>query len=54
MREARVNGDIEEAPLSMGQDAGLIKDVLPAGEIVRRIAAEAENILSARLPGLLS
>jgi len=54
MREARVNGDIEEAPLSMGQDAGLIHEVLPAGEIVHRIAAEAEEILSARLPGLLS
>jgi len=54
MREARVNGDIEEAPLSMGQDAGLIHDVLPAADIVRRIAEEAEDILSARLPGLLS
>lgn len=53
MREARQNGDIEEASLSMGQDAGLIHDVLPAGEIVRRIAAEAEDILSARLPALL-
>lgn len=54
MREARQNGDIEEASLSMGQDSGLIHDVLPAGEIVRRIAAEAEDILAARLPGLLS
>lgn len=54
LREARVNGDIEEAPLSMGQDAGLIHGVEPAGDIVRRIAAEADEMLSARLPGFLS
>jgi NAD(P)H-dependent flavin oxidoreductase YrpB (nitropropane dioxygenase family) len=53
LRQARIDGDIEEAPLSMGQDAGLIHDVLPAGDIVRRIAKEAEDILSTRLPGLL-
>jgi NAD(P)H-dependent flavin oxidoreductase YrpB (nitropropane dioxygenase family) len=51
--EARKTGDTQEAPLSMGQDAGLIHDIPPAGEIVRRIAAEAEKILSARLPSLL-
>jgi NAD(P)H-dependent flavin oxidoreductase YrpB (nitropropane dioxygenase family) len=45
IRTARQTGDIEEAPLSMGQDAGLIHDIPPAGEIVRRIAAEAEQIL---------
>jgi NAD(P)H-dependent flavin oxidoreductase YrpB (nitropropane dioxygenase family) len=53
MRQARIDGDIEEAPLSMGQDAGLIHEILPAGDIVRRIAAEAEDILSARLPRLV-
>ena len=37
----------------MGQDAGLIRDILPAGEIVRRIAEEAERILTERLPKLL-
>jgi NAD(P)H-dependent flavin oxidoreductase YrpB (nitropropane dioxygenase family) len=52
--EARKRGDTDEAPLSMGQDAGLIREVLPAGEIVRRIAAEAEVILSKRLPALLA
>lgn len=54
MREGRQNGDIEEASLSMGQDAGLIHELLPAGEIVRCIAAEAEDILALRLPGFLS
>ena len=50
---ARKAGDVEEASLSMGQDAGLINDILPAGEIVKRIAEQAEEILSTRLPGML-
>lgn len=50
---ARKNGDIDEAPLSMGQDAGLIHDIPPAAEIVSRIARQAEQILRQRLPGLL-
>ena len=37
LRAAREAGDVEEGPLSMGQDAGLIHDILPAGEIVIRI-----------------
>jgi len=51
--EARKTGDINEAPLSMGQDSGLIHDILPAAEIVARIAREANEILSARLPRFL-
>jgi NAD(P)H-dependent flavin oxidoreductase YrpB (nitropropane dioxygenase family) len=54
MREGRRTGDVEEAALSMGQDAGLIHELLPAEEVVRRIAAEAEEILSTRLPGLVA
>jgi NAD(P)H-dependent flavin oxidoreductase YrpB (nitropropane dioxygenase family) len=53
VREARKNGDINEAPLSMGQDAGLIHDIAPAGEIVSRIAREAEEILTKRFPRLV-
>ena len=53
IRAARETGDAQEAPLSMGQDAGLIHDIPPAGEIVRRIAEEAERILTERLPGLV-
>jgi NAD(P)H-dependent flavin oxidoreductase YrpB (nitropropane dioxygenase family) len=52
VRAARGRGDIEEAPLSMGQDAGLIHDIAPAGEIVGRIAREADRILAERLPQL--
>jgi|GEM_PF-3058735 hypothetical protein len=32
-----------------GQDAGLIDDVRPAGEIVTRIVAEVEEIITKRL-----
>ena len=46
VQAARKSGDTDEATLSMGQDAGLIHDILPAGEIVRRIAREAEQILA--------
>jgi NAD(P)H-dependent flavin oxidoreductase YrpB (nitropropane dioxygenase family) len=53
VQAARKNGDIDEAPLSMGQDSGLIHDIPPAGEIVARIAREAEQILRERLPRLL-
>jgi NAD(P)H-dependent flavin oxidoreductase YrpB (nitropropane dioxygenase family) len=50
---ARKSGDVDEGPLSMGQDAGLIRDIPPAGELVTRIAREAEEILTQRLPRLL-
>ncbi len=50
---ARRSGDADEAPLSMGQDAGLIHDLPLAAEIIRRIAEEAEQILTRRLPRLV-
>ena len=54
LQSARTDGDIDEALLSYGQDAGLIHDILPAGEIVRRIAEEAEAILTDRLSSLVT
>ena len=54
LQAARQVGDVDEGPLSMGQDAGLIRDIPPAEEIVRRIAQEAEEILARRLPRLLA
>ncbi len=51
---ARKIGDIAESTLSYGQDAGLIHDIAPSGEIVRRIAREAEAILSGRLAKVLT
>jgi NAD(P)H-dependent flavin oxidoreductase YrpB (nitropropane dioxygenase family) len=54
IQAARKAGDVNEAPLSMGQDAGLIRDIPAAGEIVRRIAQEAEEILSKRMPKVVT
>lgn len=53
VREARKNGDADNAPLFMGQDAGLIHDIAPAAAIVSRIAREAEEILTKRYPSLV-
>ena len=50
---ARKAGDAENAIFYLGQDAGLISDILTAEEVVRRIAAQAEEILAATLPGLV-
>jgi NAD(P)H-dependent flavin oxidoreductase YrpB (nitropropane dioxygenase family) len=50
---ARRTGDVDEGPLSMGQDSGLIHDIPPAGEIVTRIVREAEEILGRKLPRLI-
>jgi len=52
VQDARKRGDCDEAPLSMGQDAGLINDIAPAGDIVKRIAREAAEILSKKLLAL--
>jgi NAD(P)H-dependent flavin oxidoreductase YrpB (nitropropane dioxygenase family) len=50
LRAARDAGDIDEGSLSFGQDAGLIHDIPPAADIVTRIAQEAEEILTRKLP----
>ena len=54
LRAAREAGDVDEGPLSMGQDAGLIHDIPLAADIVSRIALEAEEILTRKLPALLA
>jgi NAD(P)H-dependent flavin oxidoreductase YrpB (nitropropane dioxygenase family) len=53
VQEARGHGDAQEASILIGQDAGLIRAVVPAAEVVRRVVEEAEEILAERLPGLL-
>ncbi|MDE3077369.1 MAG: nitronate monooxygenase, partial [Chloroflexota bacterium] len=50
--EARRRGDSAEFGLSMGQTAGLITGIEPAGQLVERIAADAERIITQRLAGL--
>ena len=39
------DGDIEQACLTAGQSAGNINEILPAGEIVRRMTSEAKAAL---------
>jgi len=53
VERARETGDADNASLLIGQDAGLIHDIPPAGEIVERIVAEAEALLKNRLPKLV-
>ena len=39
-------GDVELGPLWAGESVALVDEILPAGEIVRRIAAEADEVLA--------
>jgi NAD(P)H-dependent flavin oxidoreductase YrpB (nitropropane dioxygenase family) len=50
---ARTAGDVENAALFFGQDAGLIDSVESASEIVRQMITQAEEIISGRLSSLL-
>lgn len=50
--EARKSGDTDNASLLIGQDAGLIDSIKPAGEIVASMVAEAEEIIKGRLSEL--
>jgi NAD(P)H-dependent flavin oxidoreductase YrpB (nitropropane dioxygenase family) len=50
---ARAVGDVENASISFGQDAGLIDSIKSVKEVIHDIVAEAEEILRVRLPGLL-
>jgi NAD(P)H-dependent flavin oxidoreductase YrpB (nitropropane dioxygenase family) len=50
---ARAAGDIDNASLSFGQDAGLIDSIKSVREVIQDIIAEAEEIIAGRLPSLL-
>jgi NAD(P)H-dependent flavin oxidoreductase YrpB (nitropropane dioxygenase family) len=50
---ARAAGDIDNASLSFGQDAGLIDSIKSVKEVVQEIIAEAEGIIEDRLPKML-
>jgi NAD(P)H-dependent flavin oxidoreductase YrpB (nitropropane dioxygenase family) len=47
-----VEGDVEGMALYAGQSAGLIRDLLPAAEVVRRIETEARAAIAGRLAPL--
>jgi len=53
LRLAVQEGDMTWGSIMAGQISGLIEDVLPAAEIIRRTVVEAEEILSRRLPSLV-
>ena len=53
LQAARAAGDVDEATIALGQTAGLIDSIEPAGDLVRRISAEAEAIIRERLPALV-
>jgi len=48
IRRAREQGDVANGSLLIGQDAGLIDTIEPAGTIVERMAREAERLLRER------
>lgn len=50
---ARKAGDVDNATLLFGQDAGLIDAVMPAAEVIETMAREAEDIVRKRLMGCL-
>ncbi len=47
-REARERGDFDIAAVIAGESAGLVRDVLPAAEIVDRVVRQAEDLLQGR------
>ena len=50
--EARERGDFDVAAVIAGEACGLIHDIPAAGEIVRRVVAEAERLLPPRSGGI--
>jgi NAD(P)H-dependent flavin oxidoreductase YrpB (nitropropane dioxygenase family) len=53
LRAAREAGDASHGSLLLGQDAGLIDAIEPAGALVARLVAEAEDVLRRRGPEIL-
>jgi NAD(P)H-dependent flavin oxidoreductase YrpB (nitropropane dioxygenase family) len=44
---------VDNAPILIGQDAGLIDSVLPAAEVIQRMVTQAEEIITGRLRPML-
>ena len=54
LERAEADGRLDYRIQHVGQCAGLIDSIVPAGDLVRQIVAEAEEILRKRLPSLLT
>jgi len=52
--ELTASGTDRRSIPAAGQSAGLIREILPAGEIVRRIVDEARGLLAAQVARTLS
>lgn len=50
IQRARQEGDVDNASLLIGQDAGLIDAVLPVHSIIEQMVEQASEIITARLP----
>jgi NAD(P)H-dependent flavin oxidoreductase YrpB (nitropropane dioxygenase family) len=50
---ARAAGDVDNASLSFGQDAGLVDSIESVRDVIHDMISEAEQIMKERLPGLL-
>lgn len=53
MRKAQREGDVDEAIVYYGQSAALIREIVPAGQVVSDLVREAEAILRERLASLI-
>ena len=49
LKDAALDGNVARGKLEAGQSVGLIEDIVPAGELVKRIAEEYAAAI-ARLP----
>jgi len=52
-KEAWSTGDVEMAPLAVGQSIGLIKDVVPCDELLSRMVSQASSVLTSAAGGNL-
>jgi len=43
LKQAALEGDVEWGKVEAGQSAGLVDEILPAAEVMRRLVAEAEE-----------
>jgi len=43
LKQAALDGDVEWGKVEAGQSAGLVDDILPAADVLRRLVAEAEE-----------
>jgi NAD(P)H-dependent flavin oxidoreductase YrpB (nitropropane dioxygenase family) len=53
LAQARTAGDIDNASLSYGQDAGLIDSIKSVKKVIEDVVAEAEEIIKGRLQTVL-